>query len=339
MVYTKGNQGFVMLSDKQTALLTKKVPTLTGTIAAGEDLQLVKPQKQALTDRIRNRVAPSIVQKGKIHVEGSLTFDFIPNEVMGINLAMLLGSVNTVAGTSSVGYTHTFNAWSTATDFPVSGITIQKFLGGVGSTMLVDNIGCFVNSMDLTIPEDGVVSYAVNYMGIKNEYGGSKATPAYSAVAPFEGWMATLSIGAAIGSVAAVPFKDCTLNISNNLTMVTDHNASNQYPTAYIPNSRSVTMSVNVSQEDALTWYNYFKDDTVNAVQLVLTHPTLAGSASGVHSLTFKLPTVTWLGEEPKLDSNDALSASYNLVALWDTVTGYDVQAILVDGIAAVVSV
>ena len=112
---------------------------------------------------------------------------------------------------------------------------------------------------------------------------------------------------------------------------MTDRNASNQYPSGYVPNSRTVEMTIGLAQEDSLTMYNYFKDDTENAVKLVITHPTLAGSSSGVYSLTFNLPRVTWMGEEPKLDSADIISGNYSLTALKDATTGYQVQAILVN--------
>ena len=339
MSYIRGNQGYVMLSDKQPTYGTKKVPTYTGTISAGEDLQTVKPGKAVLTDRIRNEEAPSIVVKGKIHVEGTLTYDYIPDEALGINLAMLLGSSNTVAGSSTVGYTHSYSAWSACTGIPESGVTVQKLIGGCDNTMLADNISCFANSFELTVPEEGVVTYAMNYMGQKNTFGGTVASPSYSTVNPFEGWMAHLEIGTVIGSTTAIKIKEATLSINNNLTMVTDHNASNQYAAGFIPNSRSVDMSITVTQENNLTLYNYFKDDTENAVKLILTHPTKAGSASGVYSLTFNLPRVTWLGEEPKLDSTDVLTGSYNFTALKDATTGYQVSAELVNSQSGTYSV
>jgi hypothetical protein len=339
MVYIRGNQGYVMLSDRQTAYGTKKIPTYTGTIAAGEDLQIVKPQKQVMTDRIRSSSSPTFVQKGKIHTEGTLTFDLIPDEAEGINLAMLFGANNIVAGNSSTGYTHTFSAWSGVTDFPASGITVQKLVGGIDNTMLVDNISCFVNSFELTIPEDGIVTYAVNYMGKTNSFGGTLAVPSYSAKSPFEGWMAHVEVGTTIGSTAAIAIKSATLSIQNNLTLLPDRNASNQYPQAFVPNSRTATMSIELTQEASLTLYNYFLNDTENAVKLVLTHPTLAGSASGVYSLTFNMPRVTWLGEEPKLNSADVLNGSYNFQIMKDSVTGYDIQAILVNSQSGIYTV
>jgi len=339
MTYVRGNQGYVMLSDKQSTYGTKKVPTYTGTIAAGEDLQTVKPSKAVLTDRIRNNEAPSIVVKGTQHVEGSLTYDFIPDEAMGINLAMILGSDNTVSGSATTGYTHTFNGWSACTGIPTSGVTVQKLIGGCTNTMLADNISCFANSLDLTIPEDGAVTYGVNYMGQKNTFGGTLASPSYSAVNIFEGWMAHIEIGSVIGSTVAVAITEASLSINNNLSMITDHNASSKYPSAFVPNSRTVDMSITMKQEDNLTLYNYFKDDTENAVKLILTHPDKAGSASGVYSLTISLPRVTWLGEEPKLDSADVLTGSYSLSALKDTVTGYQIKAELVNSQSAIYSV
>lgn len=335
MVKLKGSKGYVMLSVKQDTFGTAKTPTITGTIQAGEDLKIQKSSKQVLTDRIRNKVAPDYVQIGRSSVAGTLTYDFVPNEAMALSLAMVLGSNNTATGGATTGYTHTFNAWSACTGVPVSGVTVQKLLGGCTFAMLADYISMFTNSFELTVPEDGIVTYAVNYMGVKNQYGVSAlATPAYSNVNPFEGWMAKVSVGALIGSVSAVSMKECKLSINNNLQMDTDHNASNQYPSGFSFGTRTVEMEITITQEDNLTFYNYFKDDTINAVQLELTHPTLAGSSSGAHSLTFKLPRVTWLGDEPTLDSADVITATYKLQALWDTVTGYDIQAILVDGVA-----
>lgn len=340
MSYARGNQGYVMLSSAQSAIGTKATPVYTGTIAAGEDLKLVKPGKQVLVDRIRHNVAPTVVQSGKIHTEGTLTYDLIPDEALGINLAMIAGSNNTVSGNASVGYTHTFNFWSGCNDFGSTGITIQKLVGGCTNAMLADFIGTFANTFELTVPEDGVCTYAVGYMGIKNAFAGSTlATPVYSSVSPFEGWMATLSVGSLIGSVAAIAIKSCKLNIENNLQLLMDHNASNQYPSAVVPQSRKVTLEFEVSQEDSLTLYNYFLNDTKNAVQLTLTHSALAGSSSGAYSIVFKLPVVTWLGQEPTIDSADVLKGTYSMEALYDSVTGYDVQAVVVNSQSGVYTV
>jgi hypothetical protein len=45
------------------------------------------------------------------------------------------------------------------------------------------------------------------------------------------------------------------------------------------------------------------------------------------------------MGEEPKLDSADVLTGSYSLTALKDPVTGYQVQAILVNSQSGAYSV
>lgn len=340
MGYVRGNQGYVMISGKQTDNVTKATPTYTGTIAAGEDLKTVKPQKQVLTDRIRKNVAPTMVQIGKIHTEGTLTFDMMPDEALGINLAMIAGSNNTVSGTASVGYTHTMNFWSQTSDAVSVGVTIQKLLGGYSNVLLGDFIGTFANSFELTIPEDGVITYAMNYMGVKSVFGGSSiGAPSYSTQSPFEGLMAKLSVGSVIGSVSAIKFKTAKLTINNNLQMITDHNASNQYPSDFLSSGRQVTFSFEVTEEDNLTLYNYFLNDTTNALKLEITHSALAGSASGVHSLTINLPKVTWLGEEPTIKSTEAITSSYNVTALYDPVTGYDVQAILVNSQSGTYSV
>lgn len=327
MVYVRGNQGYVMLSDKQTALTTLKVPTYTGTIAAGEDLKLVKPDKQVLTDRIRNKVAPTVVQLGNIHTEGTLTYDDYPDEAIGINLAMLLGSSNTATGNATSGYIHTLNGWSGCTDYPTSGITVQKRVGGCDNTMQVDNIGTFVNSFTYTIPEEGICTYAVPYMGVSSVFGGTSADPTYSTKTPFEGYMSKLEIGATVGALAAVDMRSCNFTINNNLQMVTDHNVSNQYPSGYLPNTRTSQISFEITQDNSLTFYNYFLNDTENAIRITLTHPQLAGSGTGVYSRVFTFSRVTWLGDEPTLDSADVLTGTYTMEALWDETLSYDVLA------------
>jgi hypothetical protein len=340
MAYVRGNQGYVMISAKQSDNVTKATPVYTGTIASGEDFKTVKPQKQVLTDRIRNNNRPSIVQLGKIHTEGSMTYDFMPDEAIGINLAMIAGSNNTVAGNASVGFTHTMNFWSSCADSVSVGVTVQKLVGGCANTLLVDNIGSFANSFQLTVPEDGVITYAMNYMGTKSAFGGSTlSTPSYSSQSPFEGWMAKFSVGALIGSVSAINIKTLSLTVNNNLQMITDHNASNQYPSAFVSSGRSVEISFEVTAEDNLTLYNYFLNDTTNACKLELIHTALAGSASGVHSLTFNMPKVTWLGDEPTINAADTLTTTYTMTALYDSVTGYDIQAVLVNSQSGVYSV
>ena len=268
MAYVKGNQGFVMLSDKQTTFGTKKAPTITGTIQAGEDLREIREGKGVQTNAIRNSESPTYQLLGKIRAEGTLTYEYFPDETMGINLALLLGTNNTVSGNVSTGFTHTFNASSACTQYPESGITIQKFVGGCGSAMLFDFDTCFANTFTLTVPEDGVVTYAVNYMGVKNTVAGTKANPVYSTKAPFEGWMAHLEVGADIASTSAIKIKEATLTVSNNIQMLPDRNASTRYMTAVSYGSRTVELSFSLSQEDNLTLYNYAKNDTVNAMTL-----------------------------------------------------------------------
>jgi len=332
MAFIEGHSGYAGFSLAQTDLNTKQTIDKYVSAQAGGDTKLVKPQKQVMRDTIRKNIAPTIVQKGRTHVEGTETLDFIPNEGAGIALAMTLGNNNTVTGDAASGYTHTFNAATASSEFSANGVTFQRFLGGTAQTNVVDYKGMFANSLEFAIPEEGAVTFGLGMVGINAEYGASTiATPTYSAKAPFEGWMGSVKIGADIDNVAAVSMKSCTLSIQNNVSLTTDHDQSTQLNGGRTLGTRSVTVSFEITQEDNLTFFDYFKDDTINAIQINLVHPELAGSSSGAHSLTINLPAVTWLGDEPTPDSVEAVTGSYNMEVLFDETEGYDIKAVLVN--------
>jgi hypothetical protein len=169
-------------------------------------------------------------------------------------------------------------------------------------------------------------------VGIKETGGATIQTASYAVENPFESFMAEVLIGANLGAVAAVPVKDFTYEYDSGVELIQQNSSANgRYASCISWGKPVINVSFNkLVEDDFNTIYDYFKNDTENAVQLKLTHPELAGSASGFHALTINLPRVFWLGDTPGIDNQDELTMAMRLQAIKEIVSYNYTQEVVV---------
>jgi hypothetical protein len=191
--------------------------------------------------------------------------------------------------------------------------------------------------MTLTIPEDGPIDISEENVGVQEDLAGTISTASYSSIMPYESSMADLKIASVIGSVASIPFKTASVSITNNYKMLFAQNGR-------VPSARSIgefdaTIEFTRTLKEDSTEYLYWKNDTEMAIQLVLTHTTLAGSSSGVYSVTLNFPRVIF--KEGAINVEGTNDQTHKMVGkvLHDPVTGYAARAIVVNAVSGTYAV
>ena len=225
---------------------------------------------------------------------------------------------NTVSGDAADAYTHTFDEIDTLATLPEFGETIEVNIGSASDNANMTLSSMFVQTATLVVPEDGVVMLNTEYVGVDLETGQTTQTPSYSTVAPFEGWMGDVQIGANLGAVASVPVKDWTLEISTMVKLFHQKGSQSQKFVGVSYGVPEYKLSFNKVVEDAYTTIlNYFLNDTENAVALNIKHDTLAGSNSGSeYEWTLNLPRVVWQGDTPGIENEDDQNLPMSLIAM-----------------------
>lgn len=338
--YVEGWEGLLGVGIQTVSLSTAVNSSKYITIKPPLDLKLREPGRSVIEDGIQKTPGSKITSRGRRSITGNIPFYFMPGEGGDLFLAHVFGNRNTVAGSAGVGYTHTMTMVLTAGDNPDYGMTIERFIGGDGTTLMADFVGMFINKLDIDIPEEGPVVLTADMLGRSVTTGGTVPTPTYGNTHVFEAWMKDLKIGATLGAVASVNVKSCKVSIDKKAKLVTDNLGSSQYPIGVTWGKPVVTIEFTQTLQDSLTLYNYWLGETQNAITVTLTHDQLAGSASGVYSLTLRFPKVEWLGEPPDLSGPQDIDVTYRVQAMLETTTyNYYAQAVLVNAITGAYTV
>jgi len=289
---------------------------------------------------IRKNQDMNLALRGSRDVSGSISGPLVPDEMFdGILWALLLGNNNAASGSSGAGYTHTFSQARPATvaDYPAYGATLEALIGGTDTTLMRDFVGSFVKSVTISGQKDGEVKVSVEIMGVKEVTGGTVSTPTYSTKLPFEAYMADIKLGSVIGSVSSVECKSFTIKIDNGLKMVPGLNGRYAIGRTYGPITTSFEFEMDLRED--LTVYNYWKNDTTMAAQLVLTHDQLAGSSSGVYSLKIDFPTVIFDGDVPNIEGEAEIPHKVSMKPFYDSVTGKTLSVVVVNSQSGTYSV
>ena len=264
---------------------------------------------------------------GKISVNGTVSGELTADDIFcGIGWGALLGNNNSVTGAGTTGYVHVFNEpddTDTAKQYSTVGATLELLLGSDNNVNLIDFVGCFLNKLTLNIPTDGMVTFSSDWLGLKAETAGVISTPTFATPGPFEGWMANFKIGAAIGSVAHYEINgDMSFSYDNKLKLSWGHDAT-QYAVSRTLGVPDIMLTTNTNLKQDLTLYGYYKSNATKAVQLELTHTSLAGSSSGAYSIVIALPAVKFEAGAPVLNSADELNQPLTMRAYYDSSAGY----------------
>ena len=302
----QGFLGQVVFGD-QSAFGTKVVGTKIQTCeASGVSLKLNKPGREPVRAMRKGRYM-SRSKKGMINVSGAVPMILTPSEYgFGRFWANILAS-NTVSGDAADAYTHTFDETDTIATMSVFGETIERCLGSidVAANSAFDTM--FLSKATLNAPEDGLVTLNTEWIGRNETHNVTIQAVSYGTVNAFEGYMGDVLIGANLGAVASVPVKDWTLEIDMRNKLMHQKGSQSQFVTDHIHGVPEYKLTFNKIADDTFdAIYDYFKDDTENAVQLNLKHYTLAGSnANSEFEWTFNMPRVVWTGDTPETAEDD----------------------------------
>ena len=202
-----------------------------------------------------------------------------------------------------------------------------------------DLIGMFLNKLSLTFGANEPVTFASDWVGVKEELAGTVATAVFNNDSPFDGWMGKIEYGTSLGaSLTEIPLvQSVTWSFDNKLEPL--KGIGSRYMVGRKLGIPDILLDFTKLLQNNTTLYAYFTGNTQNALKLTLTHDALAGSSSGVYSVVIEMPKVVWLGDASALNSMEAIEEPYKTQALYDSVYGFSVRVTVVNSEAGVYTV
>jgi hypothetical protein len=280
--FSQGWKGQLGVGAQLVALDAPVAPTIFQDLGGSPDVSLKeeRPGKDLLSG-VRGGFPPRMVsvKRGVFTVTGGFGAPIYPDDLFnGLIWALIYGNNQFTSGDVLTGFAHLFKEPLQESDFPQCGATVQVNIGQDGNVKLRDFVGCFLNKVTLTVPEDDVITLATEWVGREEQLGGTLATPSYTAVSPFEGWMANLKIGDTLGTAVNIEFTDLTLERTVNVVMVQQKLNRTRFPVGRTYGIADTTLSFNLKAKDDTSLQALFKSDTPQAVELLITHTSDAGT-------------------------------------------------------------
>jgi hypothetical protein len=286
-----------------------------------------KEPQRSVVDHIQKNRAFVDIMRGGVEVNGSMGGYLTPDEIFGgIGWAMLLGGSNTVSGSAGVGFTHVFNE---AGALPNVGATVEVYEGG--SAVMFDMIGMFLNKLSLTVGANEATTFASDWIGVSEALGGTVSTAVFNDDPPFEGWMASLTYGTTLAASQTTISLAQTVNFSYDNKLEPVKGLGSRYMVGRKVGRQEVLLDFTKLLQNDVTIYNFFKNNTQNALTLTLTHDSLAGTSSGAYQVKIELPKVFYKGDAPALTSSDALELPMKAQALYDSTAGFVCRVTIVN--------
>ena len=199
----------------------------------------------------------------------------------------------------------TFNA---ATDFAATGIAIEKQILGGNSPLYLALLGGRINSLDLTVPQKGMIRSVWNMLFMQSVAAG--ATWAGAIADPTDSTVAGYDAAVKLNGVYSSVLREASLNISNGVeteTYVLGSRVRQELPEGERAASGKFTMFFK-----DLTEYNLFKNETVVPIEFSFGH-------DGEYlSLLFNEAKLTGTGT-PQVNGAGLIQASFDFTAFNQT--------------------
>lgn len=306
--FSQGWKGQLGVGAQLSALATKAAPTIFQDLGGSPDVSFKEEHTgKSLLPGIRGGLPSRMVavKRGILTVTGGFGAPIYPDDLMhGLIWALIFGNNQTVSGDTVTGFVHTFNEPLVEADLPQFGATVQINIGQDGNVKLRDFIGCFLNKVTLTIPEDDVITLATEWVGQQEELAGTLATPSYSTLNPFEGWMARLEIGPVGGALTPIEYTDLTWERTVGVTMVNQKLNKTRVPVGRTYGTAETKMSFNLKAKDDTSIQELFKTDVDQQAKLTIGHTEDAGSGpSSEYAMVFTLDKVAIMDAVDNLDN------------------------------------
>lgn len=244
-------------------------------------------------------------------------------EVSPANGTVLPPRFQYIGTTSKLLYVHLLrggDAW------PTGGLAVQKSIIGGTSPLYLLYRGGRVNSMELTVPQENIVTATFNllFQGITPLQANGAGTPTLQADAPFAGLQSMISLNDPLGTGVAL-VREFSMTLSNQADENTFIIGSRDR--ADIPEqTRLANGRMSVYFADTAGTYAYFKNETVVPV-------TLDFAYQGYYlGLDFPETKLTGNGT-PQISGGGLLMANFDWTAFRQD-AGYDVQVTAVNDLA-----
>lgn len=337
--FSQGWKGQLGVGAQLAALATKAVPTIFQDLGGSPDVSLKEEHTgKALLPGIRGGLPSRMVavKRGVLTVTGGFGAPIYPDDLMnGLIWALIFGNNQTIAGDALLGFTHGFNEPILEAHLPAFGATVQVNVGQDGNVKLRDFIGCFLNKVTMTVPEDDVITLATEWVGREEQLAGTLATPSYTAINPFEGWMAKLKIGPVGGALTDIEYTDLTLERTVNVVMMNQKVNCTRFPVGRTYGTAETILSFNLKAKDDTSIQELFKTDVDQQAELTIIHTEDAGTnPSTPYTMKFVMEKVAIMDAVENLDNIQDISQPIVLQAY-----GENTRMVVINSVAGTYAV
>ena len=224
----------------------------------------------------------------------------------------------TIAGVGSM-YTHTLTA---ATDFPTGGLSFEKAIKGAAAIKYLQWTGGRLNSLDLTIPQEGIVksNWGALFTRSYEPVSPADATPTMSTDTPVTGQQSFIHLSDTLtGAEANIGvFKEASLTINNGIqedTFVVGSRYRQELPEG----RRSLSGRISCYFKDA-TLYTAFKAESIITLGFSFLHENAF--------MSIEIPEVKLTGSgSPKITGPGLLMQDFEFTGFKQD-SAYDIKVI-----------
>lgn len=192
--------------------------------------------------------------------------------------------------------------YTAGVDFPTGGIAIEKHLLGGDDNLYVGFTGCRINTLGLTMPQEGIVKSEWGVLAMKSTKLVATNSSSITDVTddPFTGYEAHLSIS---GAVASRPVREGNLNITNNVAEDV-YSWGSRFRRELPGNRREVS--------GQMTMY-FESDDDYAAFKAETIQPAVLSFLRAGKFLSFDFPETKFTGQgTPQIAGQGVITAQYN---------------------------
>ncbi len=314
----------LLIVEETTRGDTPTTPSCTILPFTSEDLGV--GIEAVISARIKGDRHTEGISQSNRDVGGSVSHDF-DLESFGTLFRYGLGS-NTTTGAGP--YTHTMKG---ANALPSEGLSIEKAYLGLTVPKYVVFRGMLVNTLDLTFPNDGLITGSFGLIGMAHGTGtgtssGTAGTTSIdSSPTDIAGTELSHFLGAVeIGGSPSIKVLSGTVNVNNNID--TDgYSYGNQDRLRMTPGMRNVTGNVSLAFEDTAE-YDAFWNATDQALKFTVT--------SGTYSMEVYMPKVRFHGKVlPGISGPGPVTIDLDWTAKYDS-TDTDIKITLINSQATI---
>jgi len=276
--------------------------------------------------------------QANVSVEGSLEYPFHHTDGILFFKHAMGGTVTTAVISAGVSFAHTFTPGDSldfGTETSLS-ITLRR-----GDNYYREYGGCRVNSYTLAGAMGETLNVTAEILGQKSASPTTVGAINFTEGIPFTFKDAKFYEADSIGSLTITSgeqyITNFELTINNNITNDELVRSLGTNTVMDLPPNALKDVTLNVTQRfDTNTAYNYYLTGTARAVMIVVNSGvTITGGDATTYSMRFSLPKCYYNEDGANVGGPGVLTQVIPFRAVSDSVTGFDIQAVLNNGTAS----